>query len=528
MFRWRAESADLDGAARDYEQSLRAGDSPPWLDLALLGLGPDGHTASLFPGTTALAVEDRLAVAVDVPALGTRRLTLTYPAFREAGEVFFLVTGRDKRAALADVVRPESTLPAARIVHRIAFDVHILRPGGLTGYKSRPMTVLAGDIGGTNCRLAIYDVPASGLRGVKPIFEQTYPSASYASLDVIAEQFVVAAAGAIGARAEVETACLGIAGPIENNICRATNLPWVVDGTALSQRLGIARVLLVNDFTAAALGVTAVGADELVALGGDLRVAHGPMAVLGAGTGLGQAFLLWSTVENRYQVVASEGGHVDLAARTPLEHGLVHFLTNKYGRVSCERVLSGKGLVDVFKFLSEEPACRGLIRPETAAVLAAAGNDPRRRDLPASAGRHGSRVRDGARALLLRAGGGRRQPGSDGPGDRRRVRGGRHRTPRPPLPAAGRLSRGVRSQGAPPHAGRTHPRLRGHAPATGPARRRHDRGTIVVTPTSSPNALRRVIYGKYGGYPVKRRPPVVDVPSDGVGSQRCARGGADR
>ena len=131
-----------------------------------------------------------------------------------------------------------------------------------------------------------------------------------------------------------------------------------------------------NDFTAAALGVTAVGADELVALGGDLRVAHGPMAVLGAGTGLGQAFLLWSTVENRYQVVASEGGHVDLAARTPLEHGLVHFLTNKYGRVSCERVLSGKGLVDVFKFLSEEPACRGLIRPETAAVLAAAGNDP--------------------------------------------------------------------------------------------------------------------------------------------------------
>jgi glucokinase len=100
------------------------------------------------------------------------------------------------------------------------------------------------------------------------------------------------------------------------------------------------------------------------------------MAVLGAGTGLGQAFLIWSATENRYQVVSSEGGHVDLAARTPLEHGLVHFLTGKYGRVSCERVLSGQGLVDVFKFLSEEPACRGLIRPETAAVLAATGNDP--------------------------------------------------------------------------------------------------------------------------------------------------------
>ena len=238
------------------------------------------------------------------------------------------------------------------------------------------MTVLAGDIGGTNSRLAIYDPPASGLRGVKPIFEQTYPSAAHSSLDVIAEKFLAAAAAAIGARAEAASACFGIAGPIENNICRATNLPWVVDGHALSQRLGIGRVLLVNDFHAAALGVTAVGSDELVALGGDVRIAHGPMAVLGAGTGLGQAFLLWSAVENRYQVVPSEGGHVDLAARTPLEHGLVQFLTAKYGRVSCERVLSGNGLVDVFKFLSEEPACRGLIRPDTAALLATAGQDP--------------------------------------------------------------------------------------------------------------------------------------------------------
>ena len=116
MFRWRAESADLDGAARDYEQALRAGGSPPWLDLALLGLGPDGHTASLFPGTTALAVEDRLAVAVDVPALGTRRLTLTYPAFWEAGEVFFLVTGA--RQARRPRRRRPPRQHAARGAHR--------------------------------------------------------------------------------------------------------------------------------------------------------------------------------------------------------------------------------------------------------------------------------------------------------------------------------------------------------------------------------------------------------------------------
>jgi 6-phosphogluconolactonase len=118
VFRWHAESPDLDGAARDYEQALRVGAAPPLLDLALLGLGPDGHTASLFPGSAELEVEDRLAVAVAVQALGTRRLTLTYPALLTATEVMFLVTGAEKRAALASVLRPGSTLPAARIVQR--------------------------------------------------------------------------------------------------------------------------------------------------------------------------------------------------------------------------------------------------------------------------------------------------------------------------------------------------------------------------------------------------------------------------
>jgi glucokinase len=234
------------------------------------------------------------------------------------------------------------------------------------------MKVLAGDIGGTNSRLAIYDVDGPEQRPAKPEFERTYPSASHASLDVIAEMFLDEAASRL-AGPKIASACFGIAGPIENNICRATNLPWVVDGRALSQRLAIPRVILINDFTAAALGVTAVRAEELVSLGGGPPVAHGPIAVLGAGTGLGQAFLLWSAHDNRYQVVSSEGGHVDLAARTPLEHGLVAFLTNKYGRVSCERVLSGQGLVDVFSFLAEEPACRGLIRPDTTAALASPG-----------------------------------------------------------------------------------------------------------------------------------------------------------
>ena len=132
------------------------------------------------------------------------------------------------------------------------------------------MKVLAGDIGGTNSRLAIYDMDGvDGRARAKPIFEQTYPSAAHPSLDVIAESFLDAAASeARRPTPKIESACFGIAGPIENNICRATNLPWVVDGRALSQRLAIPRVQLVNDFHAAALGVTAVRPDELVALGG--------------------------------------------------------------------------------------------------------------------------------------------------------------------------------------------------------------------------------------------------------------------
>jgi glucokinase len=124
------------------------------------------------------------------------------------------------------------------------------------------MTVLAGDIGGTNARLALFEAGAPQAAIGEPIFEQIYPSASRPSLDVIIEEFLAAAARALGTGpAQVTQACLGIAGPIENNICRATNLPWVVDGRALSQRVGIPRVTLVNDFYAAALSVTAVGAD---------------------------------------------------------------------------------------------------------------------------------------------------------------------------------------------------------------------------------------------------------------------------
>jgi glucokinase len=236
------------------------------------------------------------------------------------------------------------------------------------------MIVLAGDIGGTNSRLALVAVERSdGKTKLNPIYERTYPSTAQPTLELIVQGFMSDAQAQIGQARGITRACLGIAGPVENNICRATNLPWVVDGNALVAQLGVERVRLVNDFQAAALAVTAVGPSYLAGLGGAPPVPRGPIAVLGAGTGLGEAFLTWSAPDNAYQVIASEGGHADLAPRSPLEMALLQYLTAKYGRVSYERVLSGQGLVDVFTFLAQEPACAPMVRADTHAALAAQG-----------------------------------------------------------------------------------------------------------------------------------------------------------
>jgi glucokinase len=236
--------------------------------------------------------------------------------------------------------------------------------------------VLAGDIGGTQSRLAFFEDD-------RVLLERVYASPRYESLEALAQEFLAEVATLPMAPAPrvtptggvpiplIERACFGIAGPVEDDASRATNLPWVVDARRLEQRLGIRRVRLVNDFHAAALGVTLLGPEHLASLGGGPPVPHGPIVVLGAGTGLGEAFLLWSPTADRYLVAASEGGHADFAPRTHLEAGLLADLNAKYGRASWERVLSGPGLADMFTYLAAEPACRILVRPDTLAALAA-------------------------------------------------------------------------------------------------------------------------------------------------------------
>lgn len=258
------------------------------------------------------------------------------------------------------------------------------------------MIVLAGDIGGTNSRLALYELvrtedPHASIKIPKgvPLFERTYSSTTTPSLEDAAKAFLTEARATLGAQAAPERGCFAVAGPVENETARVTNLTWFVDAKRLQQELRIPRVRLANDFEAAAYGVTLMGPDDLVTLGGGrLRDPRGPVVVAGPGTGLGQAFLLWSEAAGGYDVVASEGGHADFAPRTALERGLCAYLSVRYGSVSWERVLSGPGLRDIFSFLLTDPAYRELsnaatreamIAEDPAAVIvkeAIAGRDP--------------------------------------------------------------------------------------------------------------------------------------------------------
>jgi glucokinase len=242
--------------------------------------------------------------------------------------------------------------------------------------------VLVGDIGGTNSRLALYDEG-------QPIFERTYPSAQQPSLEAAVQTFLGEAGPTLGDRGRPARACLAVAGPVDDGKARITNLPWTADERVIAARTGLATVRLVNDFEAAAAGIPLLRQGDLVPLGGEAPESRGPVVVVGPGTGLGQAFLFWSHAGGRYEVIPSEGGHVDFAPGTPLERGLAAALAVRYqGHVSAERVLSGPGLRDIFAFLREEPAGERLTTPETtlalekedpAAVIvrqAVAGRDP--------------------------------------------------------------------------------------------------------------------------------------------------------
>ncbi|HQU16576.1 MAG: glucokinase [Chromatiales bacterium 21-64-14] len=210
------------------------------------------------------------------------------------------------------------------------------------------MKVLAGDLGGTKTLLLVADC---GPGTCIPLREQRYESATYEGLLPMVEEFL----GTLGReRVGIERACFGVAGPVapvspERQRARITNLPWELDTAQLAGDLELRRVRLINDFQAVGYGVEALQDDDLVTLQRGEPVHGGPRVVIGAGTGLGEGLLLWHA--DHYEALASEGGHVDFAPTDAEQDAVLEGLRREYGRVSYERVLSGPGLVNVFRHL---------------------------------------------------------------------------------------------------------------------------------------------------------------------------------
>lgn len=209
--------------------------------------------------------------------------------------------------------------------------------------------ILAGDIGATRTRLAAFESEGHRLRCV---VEKIYMSQQHDALSGIMSDFV---------RTEgipVDSACLGVAGPVRGGRSKISNLDWTIEARDLAKQLKLESVGLINDLEAYAYGVDALESKDFMTLREGSDGAEGNRAVIAARTGLGMAGLYWDGF--RHHPFACEGGHADFAPRNDVEIELLEYLRKKYGRTSCERILSGPGLKNIYDFLKstgkgEEP-----------------------------------------------------------------------------------------------------------------------------------------------------------------------------
>ena len=199
--------------------------------------------------------------------------------------------------------------------------------------------VLAGDVGGTKTQLGLFAQSAGGLKLVR---EHRYATAQFESLEAVCAHFLDTGAA--------DAVCIGVPGPIIDGRGNATNVPWKLSEADLSRALMGVPVRLINDLAAIAYGTVHLKPDEFVVLHqAEAAARHGNVAVIAAGTGLGESALVWEN--GRYYVVGSEGGHSDFAPHDEEQIELLRFLGGEFGHVSYERILSGPGLFNIYRFL---------------------------------------------------------------------------------------------------------------------------------------------------------------------------------
>ncbi len=213
--------------------------------------------------------------------------------------------------------------------------------------------IIAGDIGGTKTNVALFE--ADGDRVGRVVAQQSFPSSQHSSLEAIVAEFLAAHRDE-----EVTSACFGIAGPVVGNRVDATNLAWDVDAEVLAGTLKVESVRLINDLEATAYGIEVLEHSRLLTLSEGNGNWHGHLSLIAAGTGLGMGGIYFDGLH--YHPMASEGGHADFSPRDEREYQLLVYLKEQLnGRVSCERVVSGMGLHNIYSFLRdrkihEEPA----------------------------------------------------------------------------------------------------------------------------------------------------------------------------
>ncbi len=209
--------------------------------------------------------------------------------------------------------------------------------------------ILAGDIGGTKCNLALFD-PSEGAFQVR--FREHFPTHEYARFEEMIDAFLLAArqASAVSAQEPILAAGFGVAGPVMGRRVQMTNVAWAVDGDSLERQLSTKHVVLLNDLAATGYSLAWLKPDQLLTLNAGVPAAGAAQALIAAGTGLGEAILRWNS--SRYVVAPGEGGHCDFAPRNEKEIGLLRHMKKGDEPVSFEMILSGRGFRVIHEFLN--------------------------------------------------------------------------------------------------------------------------------------------------------------------------------
>ena len=207
--------------------------------------------------------------------------------------------------------------------------------------------ILAGDIGGTNARLGLFD---SGQHGLRAITSRRFATRDHDSLEQIVSCFL-SEWEQMGNRGEITAACFGVAGPVTAGHCQGLNMAWAVDENALQAQLPNIPIRVINDLVANAKGISGLTPADYKTIHEGQPNPQGNMAILSAGTGLGVAGMSWSG--GGYQVFPSEGGHADFSPQTDEDVALLGFLRKRFGHESWERIVSGSGLLHIYEFLRD-------------------------------------------------------------------------------------------------------------------------------------------------------------------------------